>query len=122
MGINAEYMGDEEEKNNDDIKDSEGDDGNGDYSLMIYGNNAEKNEYPWQVRLDINGRMCGGSIIHQKFILTAASCTEGRYARDITVWVGDHNRRRVGDGESEHEVCGIVQHPGYSGKPNYEEN
>ena len=46
----------------------------------------------------------------------------GHSARDITVWVGDHNRRRVGDGESEHEVCGIVQHPDYSGKPNYDKN
>lgn len=112
---------DGEKKNIDDIKvDDSGEDGN-DYSLMIYGNNADKNEYPWQVRLDINGGMCGGSIIHQKYLLTAAVCTEGKYARDITAWVSDHNRR-VSDGESDHEVCGIVQHPDYSGEPNYDNN
>ena len=29
------------------------------------------------VRLDIDGGMCGGSIIHPKYILTAAYCTAG---------------------------------------------
>ena len=69
----------------------------------------------------MHGEMCGGSIVHKKYVLTAAKCTAGLYARDVTVWVSDHNRR-VGDGESGHEVCGIVQHPDYSGKPNYDNN
>ena len=37
---------------------------------------------------------------------------------DITVWVGDHNRR-VADGESQHRVCSITQDPEYSGEPHY---
>merc|ERR1711936_241132 len=83
------------------------------------GQEAEKNKFPWLVRLSSDhypAYICGGTIIHKQTVLTAAHCTEGHEAADITVWAGDHNRK-VADGERNHTVCGITQHPQYEGKP-----
>ena len=54
--------------------------------------------YPWQVRLIINGEyQCGGSIIGDKWILSAAHCCEND--PDIQVHVGDLDQYGVNSGE-----------------------
>ena len=60
---------------------------------------------------------CGGVIIDEKNILTAGHCqingeTFINY-ESIIVSAGDHNIKKKGDGESEHEVCGWTVHPEY---------
>merc|ERR1711981_172171 len=93
----------------------------GDYGVdYIYeGTDAKKNGYPWQVRLNKGDWFfCGGSIIDEKNILTAAHCTD-KYkheAQDITVWVRDNDKSRP-DGESDHAVCGLTQYPGFKWSP-----
>jgi secreted trypsin-like serine protease len=47
-------------------------------SKIINGYETKPNEYPWQVALVKSGRhtpFCGGSIISDKHVLTAAHCT-----------------------------------------------
>ena len=51
------------------------------------------------VRLDLQSNTCSGAIYDERRVLTAASCTDGIEAEDITVWLGD--------GESGHAVCGF---------------
>lgn len=80
---------------------------------IMGGVKAEKNEYPWQVRLSISNAKCGGSIISRDRILTAAHCTEGHSVGSITVFTRDHDRTRD-DGEESHEVCGKREHPEYN--------
>ena len=46
-------------------------------SRIVGGQETEVHEYPWQVYLEVGRSMCGGSIISDKYILTAAHCTEG---------------------------------------------
>ena len=42
---------------------------------VTYGKISGRSEFPWQVAMTVNGRFhCGGSIIGDYFILTAAHC------------------------------------------------
>lgn len=47
---------------------------------IINGENAEKNQFPWQVRLItysyLGSAICGGAIISERFVLTACHCVD----------------------------------------------
>jgi len=84
---------------------------------IIGGITTKENEYPWQVGLyfgSSDSPSCGGSIISDETILTAAHCTEGRSASNIDVVVGDHDWS-VADLEKRVSVCNIIKHPFYDG-------
>lgn len=56
---------------------------------------------------------CGGSIISENSILTAAHCTAGSTAGSFKVIVGDHNAWSSSDG-TYYDVCTINDHPNYN--------
>ncbi|XP_066982820.1 chymotrypsinogen 2-like [Macrobrachium rosenbergii] len=59
---------------------------------IIGGQSTEVNEYPWQVSLvyrNTNESFCGGSIINDRFIVTAAHCTAS--VSDFQIVVGGHS-------------------------------
>jgi len=85
---------------------------------IVGGGPAERNEYPWQVRLSSG---CGGSIISRDKILTAAHCTEGHPVERITVFTRDHDRTRE-DGEVSHSVCSKREHPDYNREAKYDKD
>merc|ERR1712112_506102 len=59
---------------------------------IVGGVEAEPNQWPWQVALFIdNAWFCGGSIISENYVLTAAHCADG--ASYFDVMAGAHNVR-----------------------------
>jgi len=59
---------------------------------IVGGFEAEENQWPWQVALFIdNAWFCGGSIISENYIMTAAHCADGASYFDIMA--GAHNVR-----------------------------
>ena len=78
---------------------------------------AEIGELPWQanlVRKYNRAHFCGGILISDRFVLTAAHCLENNWAEDILVILGDHNTDNNNDTyETEHDVKKIILHPGY---------
>ena len=59
---------------------------------IVGGVDTEKHEYPWQVGLNLGGALCGGTIISSRHVLTAAHCTAGVSANDVSETVVKYGR------------------------------
>merc|ERR1712180_11041 len=88
--------------------------GGSDSNRIVGGQETEVHEYPWQVGLVSRGGTtpwCGGSLISERHVLTAAHCTEDESARRIQVLLGEH---RIDDGEfTRVDVANINDDPDY---------
>merc|ERR1712243_109740 len=81
---------------------------------IVGGENAFRNEYPWQVLLLGEG-MCGGTIISKNKILTAQHCTRGNRPSTFEVYVGVQNLEEVGNNFK--RVCGLAEPDEYQYHP-----
>merc|ERR1711976_801628 len=82
---------------------------------IVGGVETEVNEYPWQVAL-VSSRgshpFCGGTLISDRHVMTAAHCTAGSTASSIAVLVGEH---RIDDGQfTRIGLSAINDHPNYN--------
>lgn len=72
--------------------------------------------FPWQVSMIYQSRhRCGGSVVSERFVLTAAHCTTGALASLMSIRAGSSNRNSGGVVVA---VKRIIQHPNYSGHGN----
>ena len=59
---------------------------------IVGGEDCDISEYPWQAAIYADGYLCGASVIHQYWVITAAHCVENNNqvisAESITVGVG----------------------------------
>ncbi|XP_042219054.1 serine proteinase stubble-like isoform X2 [Homarus americanus] len=85
---------------------------------ITFGQVAGIYEFPWQVAMTTNGRFhCGGSIIGDQHVLTAAHCVSSYKDRPhaLTLSLGDWDLSTKNDGPSENAVIAkITVHPKYS--------
>ncbi|CAO2614649.1 KLK13 [Lemmus lemmus] len=94
---------------------------NGTNGFLPGGYTCLPHSQPWQAALLVHGRLlCGGVLVHPKWILTAAhcrkdSCTHSGY----TVHLGKHALGRVENGEQAMEVVRSIPHPEYQVSPTH---
>nr|XP_039272368.1 coadhesin-like isoform X1 [Styela clava] len=82
---------------------------------VIKGKEAELSQWPWMV-LIVFKQICGGSLIHPQWILTAAHCFSEETDPDpssISVYVGIQNLTQRQDSSKRHLVEKLIQHPRY---------
>ncbi|KAK7101926.1 hypothetical protein V1264_020232 [Littorina saxatilis] len=93
---------------------------------IVGGGSSDPAEWPWQVSLQYYNvrqrrflHFCGGTLIANKWVMTAAHCTMDVGVPNIFVVVGTHYLSRRDPGEHLIQVKSAVKHPNYSHHGNY---
>ncbi|CAG0899494.1 unnamed protein product [Darwinula stevensoni] len=86
---------------------------------IVGGTEASRDEAPWIVSLKLKTKgkhICGGTLISERFVLTAAHCVQGELARQIQVTIRDHRikeqQEKLPSYVMKHDK--VIRHAGYS--------
>ncbi len=83
-------------------------------TFIVGGQDADQGEYPWQVMVTPGGFLCGGALIHELWVVTAAHCVENIETSNINVVLGNHTLYGSEATEQSLSVAESHPHPEYS--------
>ncbi|KAM9481985.1 serine protease 27-like [Clarias gariepinus] len=86
-------------------------------SRIVGGQNATVGAWPWQVSLQspaYGGHFCGGSLINDKYILTAAHCVNSISMSGLTVYLGKQTLSGSNPNQIVKGVTKVVIHPQFN--------
>lgn len=85
------------------------------FHRIVGGMDTEVNEYPWMAMLMRRGDFyCGGALINDQYVLTAAHCVRGFNKRQVSVRLLSHNRTDGRVSTIDRQLDKIIVHDGYS--------
>ncbi|XP_076338710.1 serine protease 30-like [Tachypleus tridentatus] len=90
-------------------------------SRIVRGSDAYDGEFPWAVSIRFNKEHhCGGTILNERWILTAAHCVHLYTARHFVVRVGEFDLSEKENHQTEDiNIQQIIVHPKYSDPKRY---
>ncbi|XP_043120010.1 trypsin-3-like [Puntigrus tetrazona] len=82
---------------------------------IIGGYECRPHSQPWQVYLSDNRFSCGGSLINERWVMSAAHCTFIK--NDLLIRLGTHNLRATESTEQRIRAEKIIPFPKYNNRP-----
>ncbi|KAG7334874.1 hypothetical protein KOW79_001470 [Hemibagrus wyckioides] len=84
---------------------------------IVGGQDASPGSWPWQVSIQKDGfHFCGGSLINQNWVLSAAHCFQSYTAPQITIYLGMGSLEGTNPNKQQRSVSTIINHQGYDDK------
>ncbi|KAF0308808.1 Coagulation factor IX [Amphibalanus amphitrite] len=81
---------------------------------IVGGSGARPGQFPWLVSLQLDGEpWCGGTLVSQWFVVTAAHCLKNMKADRFSVVAGEHDLTQHEGKEQRLPVQAIALHPEY---------
>ena len=85
---------------------------------IVGGEEADPGEWPWQAVVFPGPFMCGGSLIHREWIITAAHCVHDKSGnlmapQNINVILGEHDLSIISGTEQNRSISQVIRHPDY---------
>lgn len=78
--------------------------------LIVRGSETAPGSNPWYTLLHIGSKVCGGSIINEDFIITAAHCVSGYQPENIVVYLAPSDQSKKKPYRTKKHVHRIVMH------------
>ncbi|XP_052029507.1 trypsin V-A [Apodemus sylvaticus] len=77
---------------------------------IVGGYTCQEHSVPYQVSLNAGSHICGGSLITDQWVLSAAHC----YQPQLQVRLGEHNIHEIEGAEQFIEAAKLIPHPDYN--------